>query len=430
MKTHKSRSSSLNRYSRRLVGLESLERRTVLAGSVMAELSGPTGGLLTLNGDADDNQLVISGTGTPGTVVVRGALSGDDASSATKVGISTEPVTFTNVTGIEFKLGAGDDAVLVTDLNLEGGLSGNLGAGDDRFVISGNDSTTAQMTLNDEAELEIGPVSIAGDIDLSTGAGDDVVRMVGGAGDENLIEITGDVTLNTGANDDTIVLRRATAGSVTIAAGTSDDRVTLRGLEVAGTLSVNTGRGDDQLELRNIETATLEMATGGGDDEVSARLNNVTATTADIRTGRGSDKLEIRDSLFTALTLRLGTGNDKAALLDVQVEGTLTASGGAGNDHLSLDNVTAVDAVLNTGIGNDSIQLIDSEFDDLEMDLGDGNDRLTVEGTTATAFALASSKGKDMVKDRGDNEIPGLEDLTEKKNSDKKNSGKSSSGKK
>jgi hypothetical protein len=363
--------------------------------------------MLTLTGDAEDNQVVISGTDTAGEVVISGG-------GGTEVNGDMEAVTFTDVTDVVLDLGRGADTALVTGLDLAGGLSGDLGRGADRLVISANDAAAGQIRLNDGSRPEIGSVTIGGNVDVAASSGEDVIRVVGSSDEADAagaVAIAGDLMLDGGANVDEVVVRHASAANVSISTGWGDDHVMLRDVETEGDLSVRTGQGDDALDLRNIAAGTLEIATAGGDDEVAARLNNVTATTAEIRTGRGEDNVEIRDSLFGELTLRLGKGNDRATLLNVEAEDALTVFGGDGNDRLALDGVAAAQALLNTGAGNDSIWLTDSEFDDLRINFGDGNDRLSAEGTVANAFTLVASKGKDKVQDRGDNAIAGLEDL-------------------
>lgn len=499
MPTRKQVARTPYRPLRRLVTLETLERRTVLAGAVTATL---TDGVLTLTGDAEANSVIISSDQTAGDVLLRGAVGGDTATSIVVDG--EEPVdslSLSGVTDIVLDLRGGADSVVVTDLDLAGSLTGSLGAGQDTVIIGSNDSVNTGVTLNDESELTAGEVAIGenvdlranggadllrlanatitgdlsfnggvgndrvvaqgnletnmvgGDVSIEVGAGSnavnlrnidvggsltvngedadsvdfllrnvpvgadltlnlsdgtDTVTIVGAAGDE-VTNVVGDVTINASAGEDAINVRRLAAENVMLDAGAGDDRVDLRNLEIAASLDVRTARGDDQLNLVNTETATLAIATGGGNDTLSTRLQNVTATSAVIRTGRGNDKLEIRDSAFQDLTLRLGAGNDRLMLTDIDVEGLLHVFGAAGNDHLRLDGVEAVESLLDLGAGNDKVDVVDSVFDSLVTDLGAGNDQLSLAGNTVNeAFNLLESDGKDILKNRGGNDIDGL----------------------
>jgi hypothetical protein len=484
---------------RRLIALETLERRTVLAGAVTAAL---TDGVLTLTGDAEANSIVISSDSTTGDLLLRGAVGGDAATSIVVDGEDpADSVSLSGVTDVVLDLAGGADNVVLTDLDLAGSLTGSLGAGKDSLAIGSADSVATGVTLNDDSELAAGEVTIGGNIDLEGNGGADLLRLAeatitgdlsfaGGAGNDRVVaqgnletnvvggdvsidvgagsnvinlrnldiggsltangedadnvdvllrnvpigadltlnlsdgadtvsivgaaggdatNVAGDVTIAAGAGEDDINIRRLMAENVMLNAGAGDDVVDLRRLEVTAALDVRTARGDDQLTLANLETATLTIGTGGGNDTLSTLLQNVTATNAVIRTGGGNDKLDIRDSAFQDLTLRLGAGNDRLMLTDIDVEGLLQIFAAAGNDHLRLDGVEAVESLLNLGAGNDKVDVVESVFDSLATDLGAGNDHLSLAGNTVNeTFDLVESAGKDMLKNRGGNDIDGL----------------------
>lgn len=158
----------------------------------------------------EENVAVTAGDGEP-AVVITGDIQADPALDATA---TSAGLVFTQALGHiagDLRFGAGDDEVTVADEDLGGGggVDGeiHLGAGDDGFD-----------GLNAESALDVS--GGAGDDEILTGAGDDVVT--GGPGHDRIFSGDGaDVVLG-GDGDDAI---DGGAGLDTIAGGDGDDEL-------------------------------------------------------------------------------------------------------------------------------------------------------------------------------------------------------------
>ena len=114
-------------------GFEGLEDRTLLAANVTAVLSG---GTLTITGATlgafvNDN-IDVSGDGMTGHVTVNANLN-SLAGNGTVVAAGIR--NFVGVTNIVVNTGAGNDDLNVSNINILGNLTANLGAGDRKSVV-------------------------------------------------------------------------------------------------------------------------------------------------------------------------------------------------------------------------------------------------------------------------------------------------------
>jgi hypothetical protein len=379
------------------LSVETLEPRTVLAGSVTASV---TGGVLTITGDAQGNSIVISSGDTAGQVIIGGAFT---QGSATRVNGNLAPVPFDDVTDIVLDLRGGADKVLVTDLDLAGDLTGNLGAGDDLIRISNNDSAAIGFILNIGEEPTIGEVSIGGDVSLQGNDGDDTLRIEGAS-------ITGNLEFTGGAGGDTVAIRNTTAFIAEINTGPGDDLVSILESEVVDHLNIDAGPGKDWVRLNDVEAPLFELLGGPGNDQFAADLNDLTSVSGVIRTGQGNDNVLLRNAVIQrGLTLDLGSGNDQAIIRDVEVDGLFQLFGGNGNDYVRLESLTVGRLDLFMRNGNDRVDIIDSVFNRLNVSLGNGQDQLCLKDVTVVfSFQLIPSQGADIIKDKGGNMIPGL----------------------
>src|SRR5437870_5464399 len=104
----------LQRHARRYVPtLDTLESRWVPDGSVSAALKN---GVLTLMGDVSANQIKITGTAS-------GNITVSSLDGVTKLNGGTADLTFKAVKSLSINLGAGDNVLTFTDLNLQKDLS-------------------------------------------------------------------------------------------------------------------------------------------------------------------------------------------------------------------------------------------------------------------------------------------------------------------
>lgn len=167
--------------------LEPLEPRLAPAGVVTVSLS--TSGVLTLAGDAFDNQVTVSANEDGSWSLRDLSQDGSDTTFRYK-GQETAELTFTSpLRSIQANLKAGSDELTLQGLTLAGSvvLGDTAQAAADIFTLLGN--------------------TIQGPVKISTGGGDDVVRMQGN-------HLSGRLSINTGTGADTIALHEGTYGSI------------------------------------------------------------------------------------------------------------------------------------------------------------------------------------------------------------------------
>lgn len=126
------------------LAVEQLEDRTVLSGTVTAQLSG---GILTLTGDANANNIRVFQSGSTlagATVTVAGYYT-----PISVAGKLSGFKTFTGVTDIKVSLGAGNDSLVFTNTKLSGGIDIVMGAGNDVLQMSNVQAQGTEKLHND-----------------------------------------------------------------------------------------------------------------------------------------------------------------------------------------------------------------------------------------------------------------------------------------
>lgn len=422
---------------RRRSFLEGLEARQVLSGVVGTEL---VDGTLTITGDDASNQIAIY-AGAAGEVIVAG---GADEESETLVDDLSEPVTFTGVTNIELEMAGGDDTVVVTNLELAGNVTADLGDGNDQLIVQGTssdedetdeDDDDSLIDLNGDEELELGEVVIAGDVTVTGGAGNDLAAV-------SSASIEGDVSFEGEAGKDVFRASDATlGGAVDLTMGAGDDSVAIGGSEIAGDLTVDdseavkkgrvalrdtTVAGDvsltladkaDQVIIRDLTVGdevgggAVSIDTAGGNDGVNIRA--LTAAELSVLTGAGRDRVRIGASDIAGdLDVDVGEGKGSIAIANSTADAlSVLATGAEHGVGVRLSNVEAVDAVLTLGDGNDQLSIRGSDFETLAADLAGGKDRLMLlRNNVTTSTNLDGGDGKDRLLKLKGNTLASLTD--------------------
>ncbi len=251
---------------------ERLEDRMLLAGSVTAYQKGAT---LYLIGDASANDFDLTGAlDVDGNLIQGGVVVSDGPlPSMTEINNTFGPEVFLGIKNIVIQSGAGDDIVRVQGIQILGDLKANLGEGvvGDQFIVQGHPDQVfggpfrysvigGSLTVNaalgvDDDGVFIQEARIGRAVIVTTGAGDDDVRLWLGA------LVGGKTTVNTGAGEDGIFLTGSIFnGAVSLAAGTGDDIVNL--LDTFG---------------NNIFNAAVAAAGGAGTDDLNDNGTNVFA---------------------------------------------------------------------------------------------------------------------------------------------------------
>jgi hypothetical protein len=359
----------------RRLGLETLERREMLAGNVSATVSL---GQLTLTGNFEDNAIVLWRGPNPGQVVVAGAK--DSAGGDTLVNGRTAPVTLSGVNRIYADLRSGQDRILITNLSLpvdqhhtRRAFYAEMGAGNDQIIISGNTGTPRNFQLNGGGAVPYGDVNIQGTVVMVGRDGDDVLSLVNAS-------VGGLLLFGQAGNDSLYVdgsLAKNRIGMVRFDMGDGNDLLSLRRANISGGINVQRTVVDpdedhsSRIDIFKVHAAFVNItlpddtlrASISIDNDAGQRniipnvlidLGGFNGATVDIRRLNSvllrmnltflADSVSIVESFVNhaadtqgwdfGLEVRLSFGGDSLRLRDVTVNGSTLLDGGFGFDQL------------------------------------------------------------------------------------------------
>ena len=320
--------------------VQSLEARSLPTGTVTASLSN---GSLTIGGDNLDNSILISVRTTgiyltgvqdvpkaPGdpatftqikfgsitenagnevfltsslslknlTILMRGGNDVVRMNVGVAAGDPNADAPDFSITGrVRFNLGAGNDhsALLLKNgtLTIGGNLEGDLGNGDDCFLV--------------EADPQA-PIKVGGNVIVLGRLGKDLIGFDG-------IDINKSVTLLGGEQDDAIFVHAATVkGNVRIDGYDGNDNIDIENVTITGTTNLLGGAGNDGVRINNlIATGNVAVNMGSGDD-----LMSVGAITLGEKTKVTLDGSSGHDTLMsdTEPPVKLLSIEDKAPKVD------------------------------------------------------------------------------------------------------------------
>ena len=247
------------------LNLEPLESRQMMAGDVSAYAISR---ILYINGDPADNGIALVDGGN-GTFNLIGLTQGG-AATTVNGGVSQN---FNKIKDIVISMNKGNDAVVVTDIFVNGNLYVSGGKGNDviglgEFADTGLvddavDSLLGALSVKKSMVIDAGEENdallaravSAKTLTASMGAGNDVVTFDAGAGAGVTIEKTASISTSTG--DDTVNLTRVSA---------------------AKGLTVSTTTGNDDVTLSEIAAKSLSVSLGSEDDDVTIDGSTITKT--------------------------------------------------------------------------------------------------------------------------------------------------------
>ncbi|MBX7165628.1 MAG: hypothetical protein K1X74_04710 [Pirellulales bacterium] len=307
---------------RKPLGLESLERRALMAGDVTAQV---IHGALVIEGDKADNQIILSNT-------AEGALSVQGLGDTTINGDLAAFTTTARIASINVRLGEGADRLEVQGLAFRGNLNASLGKGDDSASI-------AQSAID-------------GFVSINAGADNDTLAI----GTNPLVSPTGAAAIP----------ENVQLGSLSLALGEGANVLSVTGTQIRRDLLVQAGSGADRLSLglfggpsasALVDDASgfdveiggfLSLFTGAGDDLI--RTNSVTARIASLATDGGNDTVTASNTRFDFVFAQLGDGDD---VLDGSggnnVINWLFVAGGRGDDSLFDAPTNTLNHVVQAG---------------------------------------------------------------------------------
>lgn len=378
--------------------LESLEPRFAPAGVVALNLT--AAGALTINGDALDNDFIITENGNDWTIT---GLDGSTTLFSLNGGAEQTSLTFAAPNSVKANLGDGHDEMILdgvlipktlnvtggngndildlTSVSIGGTVRVNLGNGNDLFTAGGDLFFAKGMNVNlgsGADTFDVNAVTLISDGNiLATSSGtalenQDFVLKTGEG------EVNGSVTLRTTGQsftdfeigefvDDFLFVSKG----LTLQSGIGDDIVVLKGdIQTGGLFSLRLGNGNNAVGTEGMDQLAVRGMTYRG--------------------GSGSDSflLDAREVIIDGtLTFVGGAGAnyfDAFATEYFGVAKNLTYSGGSGVDELVLGGpelVVTGNVSMTAGSGTSNLLAINSVLADigsLRFSAGAGNDRVDI----------------------------------------------------
>ncbi|HEX2649809.1 MAG TPA: DUF4347 domain-containing protein [Burkholderiales bacterium] len=353
-------------------------------------------GTFSINGeDGSDTVIVNNQSGANTSAATTGSLDLN-----TVVG-SSSSTDYTALSGFGVAAGEKINITNAETLNL------NLGAFDDHLTITHTDALlTTNVSLGNGANT-VDVTASAGDLNVTGGTGNDKLNlgslaptMSGGT----LANITGAITFAAGGGSDTLILDNssnpALSASVTVNASSISTLNEFGGItSYSGveTLSLNLGAGADTINVTGTSAVTTINASGGND------VINVSSD--------GATLLGSLDGVAQTLNLHAGTGNNTLNVSDfgdadadasvVVTSSSITGLAPAAINYDAVSGRFTGGINLWAGTGNDGVTISSTTLADVTTFFGNaGNDTITVANLTGGSNRFLSIHG-----DAGDDTI-------------------------
>jgi hypothetical protein len=281
----KSRMSGAVKTQSQGVVMEGLESRLLMSGNVLATVKR---GTLTIKGDADNNDIVVTAGANKGEFVI------SSGANLTYINGQANRLTVTGVTGdVNLAMGAGDDRVRLSGLAVAKSLSVDMGKGSDALTIGSGVSVGKNLTIASggaQAAVSIANLTVSGSATLKNLGGTSYVTATG-------LVVGKDFAVRAGQSSDLIEISNSTVGGASSFAGTD---VSLNGCTLRGSLKIGAGSNDGNVDIVNTAVAqAVNIGTGNGCDNVN--LNGSTFSgKVTLATGKGDDTVVIDGSVFGA----------------------------------------------------------------------------------------------------------------------------------
>jgi hypothetical protein len=295
----------------------------------------------------------------------------------------------------------------------------DLGDGDDTLAYTLRTNSNIQVEGGKGSDKILSMLTSANDMTINAdprkgaGMGDDLAVVV-------LASVRSDLAISTGAQDDAVVLLDTNVDNLGVGTGgvisgemTDDDVVVFANVSASDNVGIQTEAGDDSVFIDTIIADQFRITTGEGDDAIdilSAALVTLVIDTADGNDWVGlSPGEESVAPLVIRRNLTINTGADDdevqldGGLLGLLVGGVLDIRTGTGDDGLLLYRVNARSAFLDMDSGNDSAVLDSVDVrSELSLNMGAGNDVLSVRNLTGQRLTVKGGTGNDTLHDLGD----------------------------
>lgn len=360
----------------RMLFVENLEGRAMLAGNVMVSVDG--GGALNISGDNLSNGVSVQELGN-GKFFVSGFNLNN---GTTTINGQANGQVFSGVT----------DDVRVA-----------LANGYDVFVMSNSafrrQQLADQLSNNTAGNVQTSPVApsntthsvtsrVFGDLLIDMGNGNDGVGFGARVGTRNA---NGDLTRG---------------GVINVATGDGADRVLAARSEAFDDMIFNMGSGNDSVnaDVARVGDFLLGDMGDGNDRYVS---NNAHGFHSQVYGGAGNDNIQVSDYFFEEeVFLNGGDGNNNISANGLSGS-NLNITTGSGTDNINVQRARSYDDfIVNTGAGNDFVRLNNVQVDDvLSVSLLDGDDTLRISNSSSYDTNLDGGADFDRLFDDGGNAL-------------------------
>lgn len=367
----------------RLLHVEPLETRRVMAGNVLAEV---IDGTLFIDGDDQVNGIAIYGTGTPGEVRVTGTPAAAD--DVTYLNDQTGHLTFVVTGDIVIRMGAGNDGVELNSVNIPRDLTIDTGDGLDRvslgsvvgpdgrpvapyiawpapgvvvpgaMVLHPGQTPTYQVgeilnPLYTPLNQSPGSVFVTRDLSIDTGKASDYVYL-------GYTQVAGNYALRSGDGDDVFVVRALSSRNLDVGLGRGNDLANIASLTTRVQMTIETGFGDDFLSFANSHSRGPAAFLGGHDN----------------------NQFYIGTSVFSGtLYVGMGADHDRVTISSSMLLGNSTFVTGTGSDRIDIDYSFGRFVSVDLGMAVDALVVRGSALDNIYAAMGEGDDHLSLVGT-------------------------------------------------
>ncbi len=263
---------------------------------------------------------------------------------------------------------------------------------------------------NNNASLDVG-----GDIEITAGDGENNFWLYGKqlhlSNDNYYSTSSASIALGNGNNQLGIYSIR---GDVDITTGSGDDRMQIDAYSftTGGIYNIDAGEGNNDVSIGDLYGGIIDITSGSGDDHIQlnwykhwessiADTDYLTSATAIVNAGDGDNNIDINDHGHNAFNITAGNGKDYVSIHGPYDEPFLVAEEdrveriidtGAGDDTVSTYMAPYLD--IYTGSGNDYL-IASASYS--HFDTGSGNDRIDVYGPPASFSNINAGSGNDEI---------------------------------
>lgn len=342
------------------------------AGNVSAFISG---GHLYLYGDSGGSSLTVDSPAA-GQIRVTGTVTANGEDTVVNDQLNGSVTLEGWTRGIFNYSYAGDDALNLVGLTVQGPVHIDLGEGDDEFIFG----EAVPVAANIDGELSLAVAAVGSSTAKS-------LLIIGAGGNDTVLLsdlfVEGAATIDLGNGEDSVFIGGAGQApdavsvvfnqSCVIVPGNQADTISIVSSDVYTNLIVDDAQGEllldisdvnvddsvfiygtpanDQITAQNINVSRLlKVISEGGDDEI---ILAGTSATTEVFPGLGNDRVLLVDLSATRASVFLDPGNDE---LDVQGGdySYFYGYGGGNNDLFHLQNTAISQAFLYGDGGTDS----------------------------------------------------------------------------